>query len=204
MSSLDARICYLLCFPDPVEKSTEPPEQIRGLKDAPYFQPVDISVRTLGQAQVQAGGETVAVTRQRYDDRIQVLECKFPLTDVLNPSAIQRRESIENDLLRQLIPAAYLENGLFEEYTILMVDSVSTSDAFIESNAAQLAHFIRTQRETLDEAEIEDILVSRVRYSKVDLTIVDKQGKVAFAAVQEKTGDERDWAPIQEALKKLG
>ena len=61
MSALDARICYLLCFPDPVEKSSEPPEQIRGLKDAPYFQPVDISVRTLGQLQIQAGGEAVAV-----------------------------------------------------------------------------------------------------------------------------------------------
>lgn len=33
--------------------------------------------------------------------------------------------------------------------------------------------------------------------------IVDKQGKVAFAAVQEKTGEERDWAPIQAALKNL-
>lgn len=33
--------------------------------------------------------------------------------------------------------------------------------------------------------------------------IVDKQGKVAFAAVQEKTGEERDWAPIQAALKTL-
>ena len=33
--------------------------------------------------------------------------------------------------------------------------------------------------------------------------IVDKQGKVAFCQVQEKTGDERDWAPIQEALAKL-
>lgn len=33
--------------------------------------------------------------------------------------------------------------------------------------------------------------------------IVDKQGKVAFCQVQESTGDERDWAPIQEALGKL-
>ena len=33
--------------------------------------------------------------------------------------------------------------------------------------------------------------------------IVDKAGKVAFSAVQEKTGEERDWAPIQAALKQL-
>ena len=181
MSALDAQICYLLCFPDPVEKSPGPPEQIRGLKDAPYFQPVDISVRSLGQTQVQAGGETVAVSRQRYDERVQVIECKFHLSDVLSQSTIQRRDNIKDDLLRQLIPEKHLESGLFEEYIVLILETVSTSDAFVESNAPKLAHFIRTQREALDEAEIEDILVSRVRYSKDDLTIVDWDGAIIIA-----------------------
>ena len=34
--------------------------------------------------------------------------------------------------------------------------------------------------------------------------IVDKQGKVAFVQVQEKTGDPRDMAAVQAALAKLG
>lgn len=34
--------------------------------------------------------------------------------------------------------------------------------------------------------------------------IVDKQGKVAFVQVQEKTSDERNWSEVQSALKKLG
>ncbi len=34
--------------------------------------------------------------------------------------------------------------------------------------------------------------------------IVNKQGEVAFVEVQSSTGDERDWAPIQAALGKLG
>jgi len=181
MPTLDAQICYLLCFPDPVEKSSEPLEQIRGLKDAPYFQPVDISVRTLGQAQVQAGGETATVNRQRYDDRIQVIECRFPLTDVLNSSNIQKRESIEDDLLLQLIPGKFLESGLFEEYVVMMVDSVNSPVEFVYTNARRLAHFIRTQREELDEAEIENILSSRVRYSKDDLTIIDWDGAIILA-----------------------
>ncbi len=181
MFALDAQICYVLCFPDPVEKSSEPPEQIRGLKDAPYFQPVDISVRTLGQAQARAGGEMVEVLRQRYDDRIQMIECKFPLSDVLSQQAIQKRESIEDDLIRQLIPAKYLDSGLFEEYIILMINSVSTSTVFVDDNARDLAHFIRTQREELDESEVDDILSSRVRYSKDDLTIVDWDGAIIIA-----------------------
>ena len=178
---LDAQVCYLLCFPDPVERSTEPLEQIRGLKDAPYFQPVDISVRTLGQTEVDAGGERVNVTRQRYDDRIQVIECRFPLSNVLNPAATQTREKIENDLLYKFIPAEFLESGLFEEYTVLLIDSVYTSDEFVEQYARSLAHFIRSQREALDAIEVDEILTSRVRYSKDDLTIVDWDGSIIIA-----------------------
>ena len=181
MSVLDARICYLLCFPDPVEKTLEPPEQIRGLKDAPYFQPVDISVRTLEQTQIEAGGETVSISRQRYDDLIQVIECKFPLADVLKQTAIQKREQIENDLLKTLIPTTYFENGLFEEYIVLEISSISTSDEFVQENTQRLAHFLRSQREELDEVEIEEILSSRVRYSKNDLTIIDWDGAIIIS-----------------------
>ena len=181
MNKLDAQICYLLCFPDLVEHSTEPLEQISGLKDAPYFQPVDISVRALEQIQVEAGGEIVSISRQRYDDFIQVIECKFPLADVLNQASIQKREHIEDDLRLQLIPEKFLKSGLFEEFIVLQIDSVDTSDEFVENNAQRLAHFIRTQREALDEAEVTDILSSRVRYSKNDLTIVDWDGAIILA-----------------------
>lgn len=34
--------------------------------------------------------------------------------------------------------------------------------------------------------------------------IVDKNGKVAFVGVQEKTPEERDWSAVQDALAKLG
>ncbi|GAB4504551.1 MAG: hypothetical protein Fur0043_15450 [Anaerolineales bacterium] len=178
MTTLDAHLCYILCFPDVVERSIEPPEQIRGLKDAPYFQPVEIAVRMLEQAEVKVRGVQVSVSRQRYDDRVQVVECKFSLQDVLHPSAIQRRETIEEDLISMLIPTPYREKGLYEEYIVLLIALATDTDAFVEANARQLAHFIRTQREPLDDAEVQDILVSRVRYSRNDLTIVDWDGAI--------------------------
>ncbi len=181
MLALDAYICYILCFPDAVEKSSEPLEPIRGLKDAPYFQPVEVAVRMLEQAEVQVRGVAVSVSKQRYDDQIQVIECKFPLADVLDPSAIQRREAIEEELVSLLIPAPYRESGLYEEYIVLMINSVNDVDAFVEANARRLAHFIRTQREPLDDAEVQDILISRVHYSRNDLTIVDWDGAIILA-----------------------
>jgi peroxiredoxin len=33
--------------------------------------------------------------------------------------------------------------------------------------------------------------------------VIDKQGKVVFVQVQEKTSDERNWSELQGALKKL-
>jgi hypothetical protein len=183
MSVLDrAEICYLLIFPDPAEKASEPLQKISGLKDAPYFQPVDIRIRTLGQVEVQAGGVQVSVLRQRYDDRIQILDCRFQMQDVLSLKAIQQREIIEKNLSERFLPIEHLNSGMYEEYVVLLLGSAKPKpDKFIEKNSAGLAHFMRSQREVFDPREIEEILVSRVRYSNMDLTLVDWDGAVIIA-----------------------
>jgi hypothetical protein len=183
MASLkNTEICYLLAFPDPITEAAGPQEKIRGLKDAPYFEPVDIRVRMLGQAQVEAGGASVSVTRQRYEEHIQILECHFQLPDGLSLAGIQQREIIEKALTARFVPAPYQESGLFEEYVILLVRQVkSAPDAFLDKNAVALARFIRSQREVFDQEQLQQILTSRVRYSRVDLTLVDWEGAVIIA-----------------------
>jgi hypothetical protein len=178
-----AEICYLLAFPDAKDKTTAPPEKISGLKDAPYFQPVDIDVRTLGQAEVQAGGVQVSVLRQQYDNRIQTLDCRFQMENVLDYSVIQQREVIERNLRERFIPIEHLAAGMFEEYVILLLTKTPpTPEKFLEKNAVQIGRFIRSQREVLDQRELEQILSSRIRYSTQDLTLVDWEGGVIIAA----------------------
>lgn len=177
-----AEICYILAFPDLAKESTEPKEQIKGLKDAPYFQPVNIDVRTLGQAEVQAGGVQVTVLRQRYDDRIQLVDCRFQMENFLGMSGIQQREVIERNLRERFIPVEYLKNGMYEEYVILLLTKTHpTPEKYVEKNAAQIGRFIRSQREVLDQPELEQILISRIRYSTQDLTLVDWEGAVIIA-----------------------
>ncbi len=177
-----AEICYLIAFPDPVDESTEPKEQIRGLKDAPYFEPVDMDVRTLGHVEVQAGGVQVSVLRQRYDDRIQMVDCRFQMDDILSMSAIQQREVIERNLRERFIPVEHRSSGMFEEYVMLLLTKATpTPEKFLDKNAAQIGRFIRPQREVLDQRELEQILSSRVRYSTQDLTVVDWDGAVIIA-----------------------
>ena len=182
MALKNSEIAYLLAFPDPVEGSREPPEQIRGLKDAPYFQPVDISVRSLSQTTIEVTNIQIDVVQQRYDDSIRIVENRYMLPDVLSLSAIQRRAVIEKSLQEQFVPAEYRQSGMFEEYVVLLIRKVNPDpDKFLDKNAIALARFIRSQHEAFDPREINNILSSRVRYSKDDLTLVDWQAAVIIA-----------------------
>jgi len=175
-------ICYLLAFPDSEEKTNQSTEQFKGLKDAPYFQPIDIDLVTLGEETIVIEGYAVAVTRQRYDGYVQMVECHFDLRDPFAASVLQERTKIQNALQSRYIPEGYRQSGLFEEYTILLVDNAKpTPDKWLEKNALALANFIRSQREVFEKNEISEILASRSRYSAQDLTLVDWEGAVIIA-----------------------
>jgi hypothetical protein len=178
------QICYLLAFPDSASATAATPAPIKGLKDAPYFQPVDVSVIALGQQPVHVEGITTTVIRQRLDDRVQMIECRFDLPNALSQDALQHRQRISRALLDLFLPAEYRASGLYEEYSVLLLNNVEgTPDKFIEKNAGNLARFMRTQREVFDPAEIDEILISRVRYSQDELTVVDWDGALIISPV---------------------
>ena len=177
-----AEICYILAFPDHARSTAESKEQISGLKDSPYFQPIDIDLVTLGEETIVIEGYAVSVMRQRYDGRVQMVDCRFRLRDPFAESVLQERTKIQDALQSRHIPVHHRQSGLFEEYTILLVDNARpTPDKWIDRNALALANFIRSQREVLDKKEIGEILASRSRYSTQDLTLVDWEGAVIIA-----------------------
>ena len=176
-------ICYLLAFPDSDEGKTRSPEQFKGLKDAPYFQPIDIDLVTLGEETIVIEGYAIAVTRQRYDGLVQMVECHYDLRDPFAASVLPDRTKIQSALQSRYIPEAFRRNGLFEEYSVLLVSEARpTPDKWLEKNALALANFIRSQREGLEKNEIQEILSSRTRYSAQDLTLVDWESAIIIAA----------------------
>ena len=175
-------LTYLLAFPDPANGQTPSPEPIHGLKNAPYFQPVDIALNTLAEETFEIQGKRIAILRQRYDGQVQVIEFHFEQDDPFAASALQELQQLENTLQARFVPAQFRENGLFEEYIILLVQKVRPApEKWINSHARSLAKFLRSQREVFDRTEIDEILSSRVRYSKQDLTLVDWEGAVIVA-----------------------
>lgn len=175
-------ICYLLAFPDPEDVSRQPVEQFTGLKDAPYFQQVDIALVTVGVETLVIEGYAVSVTRQRYDGVAQLVECHYDMEDPFAAEVLHDRTQLENAIQSRYIPEACRLSGLFEEYTILLVkNSKLAPDKWIEKNALPISKFIRSQREVFDKTEMEEILSSRARYSATELTLVDWEGAVIIA-----------------------
>ncbi len=175
-------ICYLLAFPDSEETTLQPVEQFKGLKDAPYFQPIDIDLVTVGVETIVIEGYAASITRQRYDDVVQIVECHYDLSDPFAFNVLPDRKKIEDVLQSRYIPEPYRQSGLFEEYTILMVNKTkSTPDKWIEKNALAISKFIRSQREVFEKTEMQEILSSRARYSASELTLVDWEGAVIIA-----------------------
>ncbi len=160
----------------------QPAEQIKGLKDAPYFQPIDIDLVTLGDETIIIEGYAVSVVRQRYDGRVQMVECHFDLSDPFAASVLPDRTKIQSALQSRYIPEWFRKNAQYEEYSILLVQDVkSTPDKWIEKNSFAIANFIRSQREVFDKAEVNEILGSRARYSARELTLIDWEGAVIIA-----------------------
>jgi len=175
-------ICYLIAFPDTETKLAPVKESIKGLKDAPYFKPVDIDVVSLGEETVLIEGHAVSTMRHQYDEWVQMIEARFTLEDPFDGRALQERAKIEDALMSKFVPAEHRQSGLFEEYTILLVDEVKPSpDKWIDKNALEISRFIRSQRDTFDKNEISEIVMSRTRYSATELTLVDWEGAVIIA-----------------------
>jgi hypothetical protein len=175
-------ICYLLAFPDNEKSTRQPAEQIKGLKDAPYFQPIDIDLVTIGDETIVIEGYAVNIVRQRYDGRVQMVECRFELIEPFVASVLPSRTKIQSALQSRYIPESLRKNSMYEEYTILLVQDVKpTPDKWIEKNNFAIANFIRSQRDVFDKEEVNEILASRARYSATELTLVDWEGAIIIA-----------------------
>jgi hypothetical protein len=113
---------------------------------------------------------------------VQIVESHFELRDPFAPSVLSARSKIQAALQSRYIPEIYRKNGLFEEYTVLLVPGAKpTPDKWIDKNKLAVTNFIRSQREVFDPEEINEILASRTRYSAAELTLVDWEGAIIIA-----------------------
>jgi hypothetical protein len=180
---VDAQVCYLLVTPYTESvKALLAPLPVQRLRDAPYFVPTDIDISPLDSTSMTVDGVPVSVRRSVYDGLSLVAECVFALPDALSDEAQLRKDRIQEDLKARLLKMQPDPGELFEEYAILLIATVDgTPDAFIDRNGAALARFLRSQRDEFGVDEIQSTLMSRVRYSEHEMTVVDWEGAVIIA-----------------------
>jgi hypothetical protein len=179
---IDAQVTYLLIAPSTETQLPVTPERIEPLKDAPYFDAVDIDIRTIGRQTMDVDGVEVSMRRQVYDALVQIAECTYTLPDALSGAALQAKSRIQISLEKRLNADLSRERALFEEYTVLSVRHVDGApDEFLDRNGQAIARFIRSQREFFGPREIQEVLTTRVRYSEQDLTVIDWEGAVVIA-----------------------
>ena len=179
---IDAQICYLLVMPCDERPLTAAPQPLQRLRDAPYFEAIDVEVRITGSETIVHDGVSISIHYQTYDGVVQIAECYFSLPDVLSINSLQAKARVQAALRSHLTATRPQRGDMVEEYAVMMVSTVDgTPDEFIDRNGQTLARFMRTQREVFGPREIDDILISRVRYSEADLTVVDWEGAVIIS-----------------------
>jgi hypothetical protein len=180
---IDAQVCYLLVTPYTESvKALSAPLPVQRLRDAPYFVPTDIDISPLDSTSMIVDGRPVSVRRSVYDQLSLVAECVYALPDALSDEAQLRKDRIQEDLKSRLLKMQPDPGELFEEYAILLITTVAGApDAFIDRNGQALARFLRSQRDEFGADEIQSTLMSRVRYSENEMTVVDWEGAVIIA-----------------------
>jgi hypothetical protein len=142
-----------------------------------------VDVRSLDATTLHVEGARVEVRRAVFDELAVVAECTFALADALSDESQLRKDLIQIELRRQLLAAQASVGDMYEEYAVLLIDRLpDMPDEFLARNGQALARFIRSQRDEFSAEEIESTLISRVRYSERDLTVVDWEGGIIFAA----------------------
>lgn len=178
---VDAQVVYLLVHAAVEPQRFHPPERIQRLKDAPYFEAIDLDIRTLAHQAMEVDGIEVAIRRQVYEEVIHIAECRYALPDALSTGALSVRAHVQSALQARLMPES--AGGLFEEYSVLSIqDFAGAPDDFIDRHGQAIARFARSQREVLGPREVGEVLATRVRYSERDLTLVDWEVAVVLAA----------------------
>jgi hypothetical protein len=179
---VDAQVCYLLVTPfTSTVKTLAAPEPMR-LRDAPYFAPVDVDAHSLDATTLHVEGIRVEVRRVVYDKLAVVAECTFPLADALSDESQLLKDLIQIELRQQLLAAQANVGEMYEEYAILQIDKwPGAPDEFLTNNGQALARFLRSQRDEFGSEEIDSTLMSRVRYTDHDVTVVDWEGSIICA-----------------------
>lgn len=172
------KVVYLVLFPsvDKIKKKGEKKDGV--IKHAPHFLDIDINVEKIAKNTFELYEQKIFENTYIYDQSVFVVQYEYEIGDTLKEESFDLKVKL-NEELKSLATSSYGANkNLVEEYTVLLVDKVTRVRDFVEKNQFLLARFVRSLEKKVNKSDADEILTSKVSYSKDDVAIVDWEGAI--------------------------
>lgn len=150
------------------------------LQSAPqYYKSAIPNQFAISEEKAKVGGKDVRFFVRSYPPENFVVEATIEVEDVFSEEAFRLRE----ELIGACQKISQKKGGnieLSEEYSIALVSGYEGDPEQFLDKSEQIAAFLKSEREPLDENEIAYTLSSQIKYSQNDLVIVDWDGAFVF------------------------
>ena len=172
------RLVYFVLFPLDKKLSEGDRTRLKGLKRGPHFLNINIGVQVLGRKDFDLEGKKIFEECYIYDDKVLISQFTYDVGTEISEGLIEKKSKI-NSILRKKALLQYSGNEQFlEEYSVLLVKKSGNIEEFIEANKFVLARLIRSLDKKIQSSDADEVLVSRVAYSKEDVAVVDWEGAI--------------------------
>ncbi|MDO8467289.1 MAG: hypothetical protein Q7S83_04090 [bacterium] len=150
------------------------------LQSAPqYYESAIPHQFAMSEEKAMVGGKEVKFFVRSYPPENFVVEASIEVDDVFSEKAFKLREELIN-ACQKISQKKGGNIGLSEEYSIALVSGYDGDPEQFLNKSEQIAAFLKSEREPLDENEIAYTLASQIKYSQNDMVIVDWDGSFVF------------------------
>ncbi len=133
----------------------------------------------LAEEKAKVGGRDVTFFIRSYPPENVVVEASVEVDDIFSEEAFKLREELIN-ACQNISRKRGGKIELSEEYSVALVSGYEGDPEQFLSKGKEIAGFLKSEREPLDENEIEYTLSKQIKYGNNDLVIVDWDGAFVF------------------------
>ncbi len=150
------------------------------LQSAPqYYESAIPHQFALGEEKAKVGGRDVQFLVRSYPPDNMVVEASIEVEDIFSDQAFKLREELIN-ACQKISQKRGGKPELSEEYSVALVSGYEGDPEQFLSKGKEIAAFLKSEKEPLDENEIEYTLSKQIKYGNNDLVIVDWDGAFVF------------------------
>jgi hypothetical protein len=175
------KIISFVISQSPRLKKGEELEQ-KPVQSAPQYYEISIPKQfAIGEETQEVLGKKVKFLIRAYPPENLLVEASLEVDDIFSDTAFALREALI-DACQKISQKKGGSLEFSEEYSIALVTGYKGDPEQFLSKKQQIAAFLKSEKELLNEKEIEYTLSSQIKYAKDDLVIVDWDGAFVFDA----------------------